>query len=200
MSISAVEQRISEIVTLAQNLDASAPAANSSPETAAGNFNSILSGGLAPATPAANSSAVGATSTQASSSVAYQSEIDASASRYNVDPSLVRAVIARESSFDPNAVSPTGAQGLMQLEPATAATYGVNNLTDPAQNIDGGTHYLSDLLKQYNGNLDLALAAYNAGPGNVASYGGVPPFSQSYVDNVKSSYQAFKDAGNGAPR
>lgn len=118
----------------------------------------------------------------------YSSLIRAAALRHGVDEKLVAGVIAAESNFDAKAVSRKRALGLMQLLPTTAAHYAVTNVFDPAQNIDGGTHYLKDLLAKYRGNLSLALAAYNAGPEMVDRYGGVPPFpeTENYVREITS--------------
>jgi len=110
---------------------------------------------------------------------------------YGVDPYLIYCVMSQESSFDSGAVSPKGARGLMQLMPATAARYGVINRLDPEQSIKGGAHYLKDLLSLFNGRVDLALAAYNAGEGAVIKYGNrVPPYAetQSYVRLISMRY------------
>jgi soluble lytic murein transglycosylase-like protein len=110
--------------------------------------------------------------------------------RYRVDPALVRAVIETESHWNSSAVSRKGAQGLMQLVPGTAQQLGVNNAFDPKQNLDGGVRYLHTLLERYNGDLDKALAAYNAGPGAVDRARGVPRYRETreYVQKVTDSY------------
>jgi soluble lytic murein transglycosylase-like protein len=112
------------------------------------------------------------------------------AERHKVDPALVKAVITTESGWNPQAVSPKGAVGLMQLIPQTAQRFGVNNSFDPAQNVEGGTTYLRALLDRYNGDLTKSLAAYNAGERAVDLSGGVPDYreTQKYVQKVTSAY------------
>jgi soluble lytic murein transglycosylase-like protein len=108
---------------------------------------------------------------------------------HGINPDLVRGVIQAESAFNPNALSHKGAMGLMQLMPATATEYGVRNAYDPAQNIRAGVAYLKSLLTRYSQNEELALAAYNAGPGAVKKYGAVPPYKETrnYIARIKST-------------
>jgi len=124
----------------------------------------------------------------------YRELVEAAAARYRVDADLITSVIAVESNFDPKALSPKNARGLMQLLPETAERMGVQNIYDPQENINAGTRYLRELLQRYNSNLALALAAYNAGPERVEQYGRVPPFEEtlSYVRRVKRSYEKSK--------
>jgi hypothetical protein len=127
--------------------------------------------------------------------------IQAAAQRYRVDADLITSVIAAESNFDPKAISRRDARGLMQLLPTTAARLGVKNIFDPQENIEAGTHYLSDLLQLYKNDLALTLAAYNAGPERVQQYGQtVPPFAEtiSYIRRVKQTYQQRKSTGPSA--
>jgi soluble lytic murein transglycosylase-like protein len=121
----------------------------------------------------------------------YGSIIADAARRHEIDPQLVSAVINQESGFQPNAVSKAGAMGLMQLMPDTAKSLGVTDPFNPTQNIEAGTTLLRGLLDRYHGQLDLALAAYNAGPAAVDKYGGVPPYAetQAYVRNVMAAYR-----------
>ncbi|MHB8065939.1 MAG: lytic transglycosylase domain-containing protein, partial [Ruminiclostridium sp.] len=122
------------------------------------------------------------------------SGIDSAAAKYGVDKDLIRAVMKQESSFNPTAISTSGAQGLMQLMPGTADALSVKNPFDITQNINGGVQYLRDQLNNFKGNVSLALAAYNAGPNSIAEYGGIPPFAetQDYVQKVTEYYNQYK--------
>lgn len=129
-------------------------------------------------------------------SAAFDSLIDDHASRHGISADLVRAVIQAESAFNPMARSPKGAMGLMQLMPATAAELGVQNPYDADENIGGGVAYLKSLLVRYDGNEELALAAYNAGPGAVEKYGAIPPYreTRNYVARIRGTTAAAASA------
>src|SRR5579862_2862437 len=120
--------------------------------------------------------------------------INAVSSRHHLDPDLINSVIHAESGFNPRAVSPKGAQGLMQLMPPTASRLGVADAFDPAGNVDGGTRYLRELLEKYNFDMVKALAAYNAGPQRVQQYNGVPPYAETraYVAKVVRDFNRKK--------
>ncbi len=170
--------RVAQIQQLMASMQAPAPAAAQATDPST-SFAGMLAQASAPSqTPAASSSVGGSTP--------YGAEIDAAAAKYGIDPHLLAGLVKQESGFDPRARSGVGALGLTQLMPQTAASLGVTDATDPVQALDGGAKYLRQQLDRFGGNVSLALAAYNAGPGNVTKYGGIPPFAetQNYVKNV----------------
>jgi soluble lytic murein transglycosylase-like protein len=181
--ISAIQNRIAEIT--------GAPPAGA--DAAPGGFSAALAQALAPppATPAGGGTAPAPAPVPPAQ---IEQLVQQNADIWQVDPALIKSVIANESSFDANATSPVGAQGLMQLMPETAASLGVRNPYDPAQNVAGGTRYLRSLLDRFNGDTRLAVAAYNAGPGAVEKYGDVPPYAetQNYVQNVLGSLDRYR--------
>ncbi|WP_457297830.1 lytic transglycosylase domain-containing protein [Peribacillus simplex] len=122
----------------------------------------------------------------------YDQIISQAASLYNLPEKLIKSVIKQESNFNPEATSYAGATGLMQLMPATARSLGVDDATDPEQNIMGGSKYLSQMMARYDGDIQVALAAYNAGSGNVDKYNGIPPFkeTQNYVQKVYGTFSS----------
>jgi soluble lytic murein transglycosylase-like protein len=130
----------------------------------------------------------------------YDPLIEQAAARYGLDPSVLHGLIQQESGFNPSAQSSAGASGLTQLMPGTATSLGVVNPLNPAESIEGGARYLSQLMGQFGGNTEEALAAYNAGPGAVRQYGGIPPYAetQSYVSKVLGYAEAYRQA-HGAP-
>ena len=132
-----------------------------------------------------------------SNAVRYDTLIFNVSRRYGVDPNLVKAVVRAESDYNPSAVSSAGARGLMQLMPETARLMGVKDIYNPVDNINGGTRYLSGLIKKFNGKLPMALAAYNAGEGAVRTYGRIPPYkeTQRYVKKVLKFYDFYSGAG-----
>jgi len=124
----------------------------------------------------------------------YNNIINEAAKRYNVDAALIKAIIMAESNYNNKAISRRGAIGLMQLMPATADALGVEDIFDPAHNVNGGAKYIKQLLEQFNGNLELALAAYNAGTTQVKKYNGIPPFKATriYVKKVVEYYWRYQ--------
>jgi soluble lytic murein transglycosylase-like protein len=168
--VSAIESRIAQ---LSGDSGAVAP----SSELSAGAFQSLLNG-------------MGAKAAVAPARI--ERLIAGAAAATGEDPALVKAVVANESGFDPAATSCTGAQGLMQLMPETAAEMGVSDAYDPAPNIAGGTRYLAQLLQRFGGDLPLALAAYNAGPEAVAN-GKIPAETRDYVASVLASYARYRE-------
>jgi soluble lytic murein transglycosylase-like protein len=177
-----------------------APTAQPAPTA---NFAATLASASTPATTAAASVATPAAalaSTTATGPSAlpagtpYGAEITAAAQRNGLDPALLAGLIKQESGFNPNAGSSAGAQGLCQLMPGTARGLGVTDLHDPVQSIEGGAKYLAQQLKTFNGDVARALAAYNAGPGAVQRYGGVPPYAetQNYVRAVQANAASFR--------
>jgi soluble lytic murein transglycosylase-like protein len=190
MSLDSALAQIQDVYSLQAGLQASfsAPSASqpaASSTSGATSFAQVLSAQAAPAASAGANAPTGA--------APYAADIQAASQKYGVPAALIEAVIQQESGFNPSAQSGAGAGGLMQLMPSTASGLGVTNVYDPAQSIEGGTHYLRDQLDRFGGNVQLALAAYNAGPGAVASYGGVPPYpeTQSYVSDVLANYARY---------
>lgn len=176
IGIEAVTQRIQAIRERLDGFDLNTPnPLESTPETEL--FGQILNAQLKPAD----------TPSQASDRSALEALVEDQAQKIGLDPSLVKAVVKTESAFNPKAISSAGAQGLMQLMPATAQDLGVRHTLDPHENVEGGTRYLKSLLNKYH-SVPMALAAYNAGPGAVDKYGGIPPYSetQNYVNRVLS--------------
>ena len=145
---------------------------------------------------AVNNTAASASVKLEASGLSCSAQLDAifdeAASKYGVDAKFLKAIAKCESDFSTECTSHSGAMGIMQLMPQTAASLGVTNAYDPYQNIMGGARYISEKLAQYNGDKSLALAAYNAGSGNVAKYGGIPPFkeTQNYVAKVMAYYNS----------
>jgi soluble lytic murein transglycosylase-like protein len=150
----------------------------------------------APAAATAGLAATGAS--ELPSDTPFGAEITAAAKKHGIDPALLAGLVKQESNFNPNAGSAAGARGLTQLMPATAAGLGVTDVLDPLQNLDGGAKYLRQQLDAFGGDVTRALAAYNAGPGAVQRYGGVPPYAetQNYVRVVQANAARYRAAGS----
>jgi soluble lytic murein transglycosylase-like protein len=181
MSIETINARLAQIGNLQRQLSG----ADAMPSTT---FAAALQSAQAGSPVASAAGATGASST------AYDSLIQQAAAKYGLDPAILKGLIKQESGFDPSAQSPAGAQGLTQLMPATAAGLGVTNPRDPAQAIDGGARYLKEQLDRFGGDTSKALAAYNAGPGAVQKYQGVPPYAetQAYVRAVLANADQYR--------
>ena len=151
---------------------------------------------MLPTTSAASTASTATTGSALPASVPYASQITAAAQANGIDPALLAGLIKQESGFNPNAGSGAGARGLTQLMPATAAGLGVTNVLDPTQSINAGAKYLKQQLDAFGGDVTKALAAYNAGPGAVKRFGGVPPYSetQNYVRIVQANAAAYRSS------
>jgi soluble lytic murein transglycosylase-like protein len=189
VSVEAAVARISQIQQLLGEASGMQPAAATT--TAATSFQSQLQ----QATSANASSAVAGAASGADVGGQFSDLINGAAQKYGVDPALLKGLIRQESNFNPNAKSPAGAAGLCQLMPGTAAALGCTNPLDPAQAIDAGAKYLGQQLKAFGGDPQKALAAYNAGPGAVQRFGGVPPYAetQNYVRAVMGFADQYRN-------
>jgi soluble lytic murein transglycosylase-like protein len=197
--IESARQVSSPSFTGAAATDASSPSSYtnfaSALQAATGEDAAGATSGVADTSSGVDYGAVQDTGTSSESSE-YDALIEQAAARNGVNPAVLHGLIQQESGFDPNAVSSAGASGLTQLMPGTASTLGVANTLDPAESIEGGARYLGELTSQFGGNTEDALAAYNAGPGAVEQYGGIPPYAetQSYVANVLSNAEAYQQS------
>jgi soluble lytic murein transglycosylase-like protein len=188
MSVSSVVSRVSALEGMIAAANGGSPSPASTSSTSFGQQLAQASG---------SETATTATADVGSGSIPYASQIQAAASKYGIDPAVLKGLIKQESGFNPNAGSPAGAQGLTQLMPGTAASLGVSDVHDPAQSIDGGAHYLRMQLDRFGGDYSKALAAYNAGPGAVQRFGGIPPYAETrnYVKNVLSFADQYRQDG-----
>ncbi|WP_353865225.1 lytic transglycosylase domain-containing protein [Svornostia abyssi] len=211
MSVTAISARVDEIQQMISSLQTGSvgaegsenfAAALQSATTAGGQGDATQTGtpGATPLTPVAGA-ATGTGAATGPLNTPYAAEIQAAAQKHGVDPALLTALVRQESNFNPTAGSPAGARGLTQLMPGTAASLGVTDVNDPVQALDGGAKYLKQQLDAFNGDERLALAAYNAGPGAVQKFGGIPPYAetQNYVKKVLAYAEEYRAAAAPAP-
>ena len=197
MSVATAVSRVAELEALLSRATGTVPAVPAQ-GAQGGDFQSQLVQASAEATPAGGAAAPAGSYTGPGARTPFAAEIDAAARKYNLDPNLLRGLIRAESNFNPRAGSPAGAQGLTQLMPATARSLGVTNPFDPVQSIEGGAKYLRQQLDRFGGDVRKALAAYNAGPGAVQRYGGIPPYqeTQHYVRRVMAYAAEYRGEGS----
>jgi soluble lytic murein transglycosylase-like protein len=193
VSITAVQSRMSEIQAMIAACNGQSPAQTGAAGTSFDQQLQSATGQLGVA-----DSPAGAAQSGSGANTPFATQIDAAAQKYGVDPALLRGLIKQESGFNPNAGSSAGAQGLTQLMPGTARSLGCTNPLDPTQSIDAGAKYLRQQLDAFGGDVRKALAAYNAGPGAVQRYGGVPPYgeTQNYVQKVMAYADEYRRAGS----
>lgn len=210
----AVAQRVQQLQALIESarqvagggLLASTGASSTGTQGSTANFASALqaattadaasAAGVAGSSDAAYQPAVQGVEAGGASGGEYEALIDQAATRNGVDPAVLHGLIEQESGFDPSATSSAGASGLTQLMPGTASSLGVANPLNPAESIEGGARYLGQLMTQFGGDTEDALAAYNAGPGAVEQYGGIPPYpeTQGYVTKVLGYAEAYRQS------
>jgi soluble lytic murein transglycosylase-like protein len=198
VSVEAVLARVNELQQMIAGQAAAPPAQQTDTAAFASQLQTAsTSAAITGTTPApASTSLMSAGASELPADVPYGAEITAAAQKYGIDPALLAGLVKQESGFNPNAGSPAGARGLTQLMPGTAAGLGVTNVLDPVQSLDGGAKYLRAQLDAFGGDVARALAAYNAGPGAVQRYGGVPPYAetQNYVRAVQANAAAYRAA------
>jgi soluble lytic murein transglycosylase-like protein len=190
MSLATIGTRLGELQTMVAQMNAPATPATPPAAPAPTAPTSSFAGALAAAQTSPSAAPVSGTG----DSSAFDAQINAAAASNGIDPALLKGLVSQESGFNPSARSGAGAVGLTQLMPGTASALGVTNPLDPAQSLQGGAKYLREQLDRFGGDETLALAAYNAGPGAVQKYGGVPPYAetQNYVTSVMGKAAAFR--------
>jgi len=204
MSIEAVISRIGQLQAM---MAGPAPAPTQATPTSPTSFSTALqnatagSGSATLATPATATASATSTSSSLPAGTPYAAEITSAATANGIDPALLAGLVKQESGFNPNAGSGAGARGLTQLMPGTASGLGVSNVLDPVQSLNGGAKYLKQQLDAFGGDVTKALAAYNAGPGAVQRFGGVPPYSetQNYVRIVQANAAAYRAGSTSTP-